>query len=93
MTYEYDCPKGHVILRTRPMSDPSIDRVYCKEHRTLAEWHPFAVRTVFGRTVGRDSGFYTLDYGKRATEDLTVPGKLDRLKKAGTIQDPFDAKS
>ena len=46
---------------------------------------------VFGRTPGRNTGIYALDYGKRATEDLTVPGKLERLKKEGRIKDPFDS--
>jgi len=45
---------------------------------------------VLGRTVGVRSGFYDLDYGRRATEDLTVPGKMEELKKAGVLKDPFD---
>ena len=36
------------------------------------------------------SGVYALDYGRRATEDLTVPGKMDALKREGRIRDPFD---
>ena len=48
-----------------------------------------AVGFVLGRTVGRDTGFYDLDYGKRATEDLTVPGKMERLTKEGRLKDPF----
>jgi putative FmdB family regulatory protein len=46
---------------------------------------------VLGRTPGKASGFYDLDYGKRATEDLTVPGKMEQLKKDGRIKDPFDS--
>ena len=46
---------------------------------------------ILGRTPGKTTGFYDLDYGKRATEDLTVPGKMDELKKAGVIKDPFDS--
>ncbi len=45
---------------------------------------------VLGRTPGKNTGFYDLDYGKRATEDLTVPGKMEALKKAGVIKDPFE---
>jgi len=48
-----------------------------------------AVGFVLGRTVGRSTGFYDLDYGKRATEDLTVPGKMEMLQKQGVIKDPF----
>lgn len=92
MTYEYKCSKGHLTKMERPMSAPSVDRIDCR-CGLKSTWVPHAVRTVFGRTVGRDSGFYTLDYGKRATEDLTVKGKMARLLKDGTIQDPFDAKS
>jgi len=46
---------------------------------------------VFARTPGRDTGVYKLDYGVRATEDLTAPGKMERLKKEGRISDPFDS--
>lgn len=42
------------------------------------------------RTPGVRSGVYALDYGRRATEDLTVPGKMDALKREGRIRDPFD---
>ena len=45
---------------------------------------------VLARTPGKNTGFYDLDYGKRATEDLTVPGKMEMLKKEGRIKDPFD---
>lgn len=45
----------------------------------------------FKPTIGRDSGVYALDYGRRATEDLTVPGKMARLKRDGVIKDPFDS--
>ena len=45
---------------------------------------------VYARTPGRETGIYKLDYGIRATEDLTVPGKMERLKKEGRLKDPFD---
>jgi hypothetical protein len=32
---------------------------------------------------------YDYDYGKKATWDMTVPGKMDMLKKEGRIRDPF----
>lgn len=43
-----------------------------------------------GMTPGKRSGFYDYDYGKKATWDLTAPGKMEQLKKAGVIRDPFD---
>jgi DUF971 family protein len=43
-----------------------------------------------GMTPGKRSGFYEYDYGKKATWDLTVPGKMEELKKAGVLRDPFD---
>jgi hypothetical protein len=53
-------------------------------------WVPQAIPAVFAPTIGRDSGFYVNDYGRRSTEDLTVPGKLERLQRDGTIpEDPF----
>ena len=45
---------------------------------------------VLGRSVGGDTGFYNLDYGKRATEDLTYRAKRHRLEKEGRFKDPFD---
>jgi len=45
---------------------------------------------VLARSPGAYTGFYDLDYGKRATEDLTVPGKMEALKREGKIKDPFD---
>jgi putative FmdB family regulatory protein len=44
----------------------------------------------FRMTPGKETGVYDFDYGKKATWDLTVPGKMERLKKEGTIADPFD---
>lgn len=44
----------------------------------------------FKMTPGKETGVYDYDYGKKATWDLTVPGKSDRLKKEGVIRDPFD---
>lgn len=42
--------------------------------------------------AGKDTGVYEYDYGIRATWDLTVPGKMEKLTKLGRIeQDPFDA--
>lgn len=62
-----------------------------KHCRKKMEQVPQVACFVAGRTVGRDSGFYDLDYGKRATEDLTVPGKIEKLKRMGRIKpDPWD---
>jgi putative FmdB family regulatory protein len=44
---------------------------------------------ILGRKVGGDTGFYDLDYGKRATEDLTYKAKQERLRKDGRFHDPF----
>lgn len=44
----------------------------------------------FTYTPGKWTGIYEYDYGKRATYDLTVPGKLEALKKEGKALDPFD---
>ena len=42
---------------------------------------------------GKWTGMYDYDRGKKATWDLTVPGKMDILKKDGTIRDPFESKN
>ena len=54
------------------------------------DWVPSQFAAVFALTPGHDTGFYCRDYGNRSTEDLTPPGKLERLKRLGVISDPFD---
>ena len=44
----------------------------------------------FQLTYGRLTGLYDYDYGKKATWDLTAPGKMQYCKKEGIIRDPFD---
>ena len=44
----------------------------------------------FSQTYGKWTGIYDYDYGKKATWDLTPPGKLEALQKAGKIADPFE---
>ena len=44
----------------------------------------------FKQTFGKWTGVYDYDLGKKATWDLTPPGKMDRLKHDGVIRDPFD---
>jgi hypothetical protein len=46
----------------------------------------------FKMMPGKTNGVYEYDYGKKATWDLTAPGKMERLKKEGRINDPFDAR-
>jgi putative FmdB family regulatory protein len=46
----------------------------------------------FKFTPGKPTGVYALDYGKNATWDCTVPGKMEYLKKEGRISDPFESK-
>lgn len=41
----------------------------------------------FKQTPGKDTGVYDHEYGKKATWDLTVPGKMERLRKEGRIKD------
>ena len=88
-TYIYQCSQGHFTEDKRLMSAPFIERVECDKCHRFAEWSPQVMGIKFTPTIGRDSGVYALDYGRRATEDLTVPGKLERLRNAGTIADPF----
>lgn len=49
----------------------------------------FASGIKFAQTLGRDSGIYSLDYGKRATEDLTPPGKYNRMFRDGEVKNQF----
>ena len=47
----------------------------------------------FAFTPGERTGVYKHDYGTYATHYLTVPGKMEELKKAGIIADPFEGTS
>jgi predicted nucleic acid-binding Zn ribbon protein len=48
---------------------------------------------IFAFTPGKRTGVYKHDYGTYATHDLTVPGKMEELTKAGIIADPFEGTS
>jgi putative FmdB family regulatory protein len=43
----------------------------------------------FAFTPGERTGVYKHDYGKYATHDLTVPGKMAELEQAGVLSDPW----
>jgi hypothetical protein len=45
----------------------------------------------FKQTFGKWTGTWDYDYGRKATWDLTPPGKMDELKRMGKIKDPFDS--
>jgi predicted nucleic acid-binding Zn ribbon protein len=88
--YPYECECGWAtdLFRSIHEYDPALE-VFCSEcHGKM-----FRVITksavVFGRKVGGDTGFYALDYGTRATEDITYPAKQERLRKDGRFRDPF----
>lgn len=91
MTYDFECPLGHKTrvfcsMKERDNIDNSCPTCG-KELEQIWESMQF---TLSGGVGGKETGFYFHDYGKGATWDLTPPGKMARLKKAGIIRDPFD---
>ena len=86
--YPFKCEKcGSTIEIIRSIHD-NLPRPLCCHSQMEQIICPSGV--ILGRTPGKTTGFYDLDYGRRATEDLTVPGKMERLKKEGRLKDPFD---
>lgn len=93
-TIEYSCDKGHTVEILQSVHDAEAAPV-CQKCNTRMEWTPTKVplgRFKFDQSrAGRDTGVYDYDYGTRATWDLTVPGKMDKLARDGRIaRDPFD---
>lgn len=90
--YVYACPRhgDNEVIRW-PISDfGNVPVPFCTSCDKPKERVPQLPTFIEGETVGRDSGWYDRDYGKRATEDCTAPGKMEYLKKEGVIKDPFD---
>lgn len=91
-TIEYQCgrcEKRQVVVQS--VHDPEQAPWCCKQ---VTQWAPTSVPlghfTYNPSKKGRDTGVYEYDYGVRATWDLTVPGKIDRLEHQGRIpRDPF----
>ena len=90
--YEFECQRCryrftrvmHVVEYKEPPCPSCMDRT-----EQVYDHGNYGIK--LGMTPGKRSGFYEYDYGKKATWDLTVPGKIDELRKAGVIPpDPFD---
>lgn len=88
--YDYECEHCGTRKEVYRSIHAKERRPRCVCNRLMDQIITRAPAFKMGMTPGRDSGFYAQDYGRRATEDLTVPGKMERLKKAGRIHDPFD---
>ncbi len=63
----------------------------CSECRVAMEWAPTTMGGAWFKHVpGKETGVYEHDWGKKATWDLTIPGKIERLERDGRIpRDPF----
>ena len=90
--YPYECETCGVKKEvTKSIHEyKSSDTVLCPDCETPMFRLMTQYTVVFGRMVGRDTGIYDLDYGKRATEDLTFKAKVERLRKDGRFTDPFE---
>ena len=86
--YEFSCPCGHsmeVIWKVSEYQEPSCPRCGRRMEQVLkghGGWNC--------RLNGKMTGMYDYDLGKKATWDLTPPGKYQDLKEKGIIRDPFD---
>lgn len=87
-TYECEVCAGQREV-VQSMKDPHKRFVHC--HRRMFRIIQ-APGFSFKKTPGKETGVYALDYGRRATEDLTVPGKFERLIKDGRIKMPDPVK-
>lgn len=84
--YEYVCLKckKHAELLKSVHDDQTP--VCCER---AMDWVPYSTPGKFNYVAGKETGVYEYDYGKKATWDLTVPGKTERLTRDGRISDPF----
>lgn len=90
MRYEFKCECGKGKVFVTPASERDLlDPVECECGKVMEQDYEGG-GFKFAMTPGRESGVYAQDYGKQATWDLTPPGKMERLKKAGVLRDPFD---
>ena len=90
--YEFECrgcgKRFTRVMHIKDYHEPQCPLCTCVTDQVYDRPPAFAL----GMTPGKRSGFYDYDYGKKATWDLTVPGKIRELIKAGIIPpDPFDA--
>lgn len=91
MRYEFKClDDGERLMFVCPYKERDTLHPHCPLCGQEMEQDYTFYGYRLGRKDGKDTGFYDYDYGKKATWDLTPPGKIERLKKAGTIHDPFD---
>jgi len=89
--YEFECTRcGYRFTRVMHVKEYKEPPCPSCLHTTEQVYEHAHHGIKLGMTPGKRSGFYEYDYGKKATWDLTVPGKMEELKKAGVIRDPFD---
>lgn len=89
--YEFECTNCSTrIERVIPLS--AYEEPPCPEcgGKTEQKFETGHGGSFFRMTPGKETGIYDFDYGKKATWDLTVPGKMERLKREGVIGDPFE---
>lgn len=96
MLYEFRClrhPEQRIALQRdwRDQDEWTHGKCsICGEPLELDMGRGVGHRSFFRMIYGKETGIYEFDNGKKATWDLTPPGKMERLKKAGRIRDPFD---
>lgn len=89
--YEFQCRKclklTELVMSVADYTEPPCDKCGGPTDQVWSHGHGgFA----FKMTYGRWTGLYDYDYGSKATWDLSPPGKIEELKKAGRIADPFE---
>jgi predicted nucleic acid-binding Zn ribbon protein len=89
--YEFKCDKCQgrkLVVMPASQRDAFIEPECCGS-RMEQTYESYGYAFSMGE-AGKRTGIYEYDYGKKATWDLTPPGKMDALKKAGVLRDPFD---
>ena len=96
MKYEFRCLEHPEQKQVIFCSHKDLDTVQVKKCEICGETLEQELgtgddhRSRFTQTFGKWTGVYDYDYGKKATWDLTPPGKLAELKRRGIVKDPFD---
>lgn len=89
MRYEYECEGHERKSFIMSVKEHEEFKPICAVCGKAMEQLYFPLGSYFNYKPGRETGVYDYDYGKKATWDLTPPGKMERLKKEGVVRDSF----
>ena len=91
MRYEFKCDKCNkckMVIMPASQRDTYVEPECC-DQKMEQTYESYGYAFAMGKP-GERTGIYEYDYGKKSTWDLTPPGKMEQLKRAGVLKDPFD---